>query len=227
MQGYKHILTRGEVKDGRIYISQSAEDEFMRTLGPVRNKPFNIFRSDGKLLVRTGYLQRQRGKAGLRINCGQDTFADCSEGTSIWLRLRPDGDVEIQIGSSPGPIMDAELNQECGAVLEDPEMTSYWQVVNAACVILESRLRSRSQAPTTMYGARLVDHALRHTDGKLVCREHEGEQRGIHQLCLGVMQALRNPSSHQKQEHTRTRARQIVGIVDLLLGEIDAAIVRE
>lgn len=122
MQGYKHILTRGEIKDGRVYISQSAEEEFLRTLPQVCDRPFNVFRPDGKLLVRTALLQRQKGKAGLRVNCGQDTFANCAEGTSIWLRLRPDGDIEIQIGSSPGPIIDAELNQECGTILEDPEV---------------------------------------------------------------------------------------------------------
>lgn len=227
MQEYKHILTQGEIKDGRIYISKSAEAELMRTLGQVRDKPFNVFRSDGKLLVRTAYLQRQRRKAGLRINCGQDTFANCTEGTPIWLRLRPGGDIEIQIGSCPGPIIDAELSQECEAILEDPGLTNYWQAVNAACTILESRLRSRSQAPDTVYGTRLCDYALRYSDGRLVCREHEGEQEGIHQLCQGVMRALRNPSSHQKKEYSRTRARQIVGVVDLLLGEIGAARVRE
>ena len=223
MKAYKHILTHGETKDGRLYISRIAQDELMRTLGQVRDRPFNIFRSDGKLLVRTAFLQRQKGKAGLRINCGQDTFANCREGTPIWLRLRPDGDVEIQIGSSPGPIIDAELSHDCEAVLEDPEAVNFWQAVNAACIILESRLRSRARAPKTMHGKRLVEYALGHPDGRLKCRENGGEQEGICQLCHGVMRSLRNPSLHQKQEYSRTRARQIVGIVDLLLEEIGAA----
>lgn len=227
MRGYRHVLTQGEIKDGRIYLSVLAVEEAMRTLGQVRDKPFSIFRSDGKLLVRNAYFQGREGKRGLRLNCGQDTFANCTEGTPIWLRLRPDGDIEIQIGSSPGPIIDTELNQECKAILEDPETTNYWQAVNVACTILETRLCNRAQAPANVYGARLVDYALEPPDGKLVCREHEGQQKGIHQLCRGVIQALRNPSSHQKLEYSRTRARQIVGIVDLLLGEIDAAGVRE
>ncbi len=226
MQSYKHILTRGEIKDGRIGLSARAVEEAMRTLGRVRDKPFNIFRSDGKLLVRAVCFQSHEGKPGLRLNCGKNTFANCTEGTPIWLRLRSDGDVEIQVGSSPGPIIDAELNQECEAILEDPETTNYWQAVNVACTILETRLRNRAQAPTNIYGVKLVNYALRPTDGKLVCREQGGEQEGINQLCRGVMQALRNPSSHQKQEYPRTRARQIVGIIDLLLGEIVTAEVR-
>lgn len=199
----------------------------MRTFGQVRDRPFNVFRSDGKLLVRSTRFQRQEGKAGLRLNCGQETFADCTEGTLIWLRLRPDNDVEIQIDSPPGPIIDAELNQDCGSILEDPNLENYWQVVNSACTILETRLRSLSQAPNTLIGVRLVEYALNQKDGILICRDHEAEQKGFYELCRGIFQAYRNPTSHRKIEFSRTRARQIVGIIDVILAELDVARTRE
>jgi hypothetical protein len=83
MQGYKHILARGEIDSGRIYISDNAKDEFMRQLGLAQGRPFNIFRSDNKILLRSVVIQKRAGKAGLRINFGQDTSADCTEGTAI------------------------------------------------------------------------------------------------------------------------------------------------
>jgi hypothetical protein len=90
MEDYGHILKKGELTDGRIYIAEIAVEEAMRSLGPVRNKPFNIFRSDGKLLVRSAHFQHTPGRGGIRLNCGQDTFADCTEGTPVWIRLRSD-----------------------------------------------------------------------------------------------------------------------------------------
>jgi uncharacterized protein (TIGR02391 family) len=227
MQEYKHILIDSEIKSGRIYIAESALEEFRRSLGQVQSRPFNIFRSDGKLLARAVSIQKRPSKRGWRLSFGLDTFAGCTEGTPIWLRLRPDGDVEVQIGPSAGPIADAELSQECLATLENPKTDNYWQAVTAACIILESRLRNRTQAPSDLHTTRLVDHALRYADGKLICRTNRNEQEGINQLCQGVMRALRNPSTHEKQNLSRTRAHQIVGIIDLLLGEIDQAEVRK
>jgi hypothetical protein len=226
MQEYKHILIQTEISSGRIYVADNAKIEFMRALGQVLDRPFNIFRSDGRLLLRTAFIQKQEDKAGLRLNFGKDAFAGCTEGTPIWLRTRPDGDVEVQIGSPAGSIIDAELSQECLDMLENPKADNYWQAVNVACTILESRLRRRIQASTDLYGTRLVDHALRDSDGKLICRTNTREQEGIYQLCQGVMRALRNPGSHHKQHISRTRARQWIGLIDLLLGEIDAAKLR-
>jgi uncharacterized protein (TIGR02391 family) len=139
--------------------------------------------------------------------------------------LRSDGDVEVLIDSADGPTIDAELSHECLSILENPKTDNYWLAVNAAYVILESRLSNRAQASDS-YGKSLVDKSLRFADGKLIFRKNQNEQEGIHYLCRGIMQALRNPSSHHKQDLSRTRARQIIGIIDLLLGEIDAAEVR-
>jgi hypothetical protein len=99
MQGYKHLLIGNEIDSGRIYISQKSEDEFMRVFGQIRNRPFNIFGSDNRVLLRSVAIQKS-SHAGLRINFGKDTFADCVVGTPIWLYLRPDSDMEIQIGSA-------------------------------------------------------------------------------------------------------------------------------
>jgi uncharacterized protein (TIGR02391 family) len=224
MQGFRHILRGSEIESGRIYISQNSENEFFREFGQIRDRAFNIFRSDNTLLLRSVVIQRT-SRAGLRINFGKDTFADCVVGTPIWLCLRSDSDMEIRIGSGTSYILDAELSHECFTDLENPNSDNYWKAVNAACTILESRLRARTQA-SNMYGKELVNFALHFPEGKLICRSNKVEQEGIHQLCLGVMQAYRNPSLHQKQNRTRTRARQIVGIIDLLLSEIDLAEVR-
>jgi hypothetical protein len=226
MQGYKHILLRGEIESGRINVPGSAEEECMRVLGQIRDRPFNIFRSDGKLLLRSVTIQKQRDTPGFRLSFGQSTFKGCSEGSPIWLRVKNDNDMEVQIGSSQGPIVDIELCQECLPILENPTIDNYWQAVISACIILETRLRERAKAPSEFYGTRLIDYALKPPQGKLVCREKEKEQEGVYHLCLGVAQGLRNPSVHLKQNSPRTRARQVVGIIDLLLGEIDAAEIR-
>ncbi|MGC1376161.1 MAG: TIGR02391 family protein [Anaerolineales bacterium] len=226
MQGYKHILLRGEIESGRINVARSAEEECMRVLGQIRDRPFNIFRSDGKLLLRSATIQRQSKKAGFRLNFGQSAFIGCSEGSPIWLRMNSDNDLEVQIGSSHGPILDDELCKECLPILENPTIENYWQAVTSACIILETRLRERAKASSEYYGARLIDYSLKPPQGKLVCRKNEKEQEGVFHLCRGVSQGLRNPSVHLKQNSSRTRARQVVGIIDMLLGEIDAAEIR-
>jgi uncharacterized protein (TIGR02391 family) len=223
MMGYRHILLKGEISSGRINISEKSKEECMRSLGEVQGRPFNIFRSDGTFLVRNTRFQRVEGKSGLRLNLGQNTFSGCSEGTEIWLRLNKNKDVEVEIGSSINSIVDNELSYECLPILENPEKDNYWQAVNSAFTILETRIRNQTGAGPNYFGDRLIDFAFKPDQGILVCRENKNGQEGIYYLFRGIMKAFRNPNVHQKQELTRIRARQTVAAVDLLLAEINTA----
>ncbi|MBK8901412.1 MAG: TIGR02391 family protein [Anaerolineaceae bacterium] len=227
MREYRHILMRGEISSGRIYVPQHSEGELKGNLGLVQDRAFNIFLSDGTLVKRNAKLQKTKGKAGLRLNCGQDTFKNCTSGTPIFLSLRPDNDIEIKIQTNIDRLIsDEELDKECGQLLENPRLGNYWQAVNLACTLLESRIRAKSGAPKNVYGYKLIDYALHPQNGKLICRDHSGEQDGIFQLCSGVMKAYRNPNAHQKSAIPRDKVRKIVGIVDLLLEEIEESTLR-
>jgi hypothetical protein len=70
---YRHILTKTEIAEGRLNISAAVEDEFMRVFAAVRDKPFNVFSTDGKCLNRNARFQKLRN--GLRFNCGQHTLS--------------------------------------------------------------------------------------------------------------------------------------------------------
>lgn len=90
--------------------------------------------------------------------------------------------------------------------------------VREACVLLEDRLREVSRLPAELVGVQLVSRALSPDSGVLILSDVKAEQDGIHTLYRGVIGFFKNPTSHRIiEDYDVTRARQIVGLVDLLL----------
>ena len=113
-------------------------------------------------------------------------------------------------------ILDDELRDRCVDLLLRPGKAD--TVVRDACVVLEDRLRKVAGLPKGVLGVDLVDQALGQKTGVLVFSEMPAEQQGVHQLYRGVIGFFKNPPSHRLiEDYNLTRARQIVGLVDLLL----------
>jgi hypothetical protein len=120
------------------------------------------------------------------------------------------------------------LQDQVLPILENPHQDDYADAVIKACVILESRLKIKSCAPKgSDHGKGLADYALETKNAAIRLRSDGREQNGFYYLYLGISGAFRNPLAHGNDAWPRNRARQVVGIVDLLLGEIKAAMHRE
>ena len=123
-------------------------------------------------------------------------------------------------------IVDDELNRRCWDLLAEEREGMYDTAAREACVLLEDRLRKIINAPFELYGVRLVDEALHPERGKLVFSEVPAEQESVHLLYRGVMGFFKNPLSHRMISYSPTRARQVVALVDLLLGLLSEARLR-
>ncbi|MCJ7510457.1 MAG: TIGR02391 family protein [Dehalococcoidia bacterium] len=113
-------------------------------------------------------------------------------------------------------IVDDELRYRCLELLARPGRADTG--VRDACVVLEDRLRVVAGLSQDVHGVDLVDRALNPKNGVLVFSNVAAEQQGIHNVYRGVIGFFRNPTSHRlMREYDLTRARQVVGLIDLLL----------
>ena len=113
-------------------------------------------------------------------------------------------------------IVDDELKDRCLDLLVRPGKAD--TAVRDAAVVLEHRIRKAAGLGPEDYGVGLVDKALSPKTGLLDFGGPKPEREGIHQLYRGVIAFFKNPTSHQIiQDYDVTRARQVVGLIDLLL----------
>ncbi len=113
-------------------------------------------------------------------------------------------------------IVDDELRDRCLDLLVRPGKAD--TAVLAATVVLEDRIRKVAGLGPEHYGVSLVDKALSPNGGVLDFGIPQPERQGLHQLYRGVIAFFKNPASHRLIEnYDITRARQVVGLIDLLL----------
>lgn len=113
-------------------------------------------------------------------------------------------------------IVDDQLRDRCLDLLLRPDKAD--TAVREACVLLEDRIRDAAGLPAELIGADLVTRALHPENGILMLSEIKAEQEAILLLYRGVIGFFKNPTSHRIIEnYDLTRARQVVGLIDLLL----------
>ncbi len=113
-------------------------------------------------------------------------------------------------------VVDDELRDRCLDLLVRPGKAD--AAVREACVVLEDRTREVSGLPPDLIGVQLMSQAFNADNGVLILSDIKAEQDGIHALCRGAVGFFRNPTSHRIIEnYDVTRARQVVGLIDLLL----------
>ncbi len=113
-------------------------------------------------------------------------------------------------------IVDDGLRDRCLDLLVRPGKAD--AAVREASVLLENRLREVSGLSVELVGVQLVSRALSADNGVLVLSDVKAEQEGIHSLYRGVIGFFKNPASHRIIEnYDVTRARQVVGLIDLLV----------
>lgn len=98
------------------------------------------------------------------------------------------------------------------------------RAIDDAVTVLEDRLRKLSGLSRDSYSKRLVDKALRKDGGILILSSEANEQESWHTLYLGVITALKNPTSHARFSNIPDeRAIQVVQFVDYLVGQLQEA----
>jgi hypothetical protein len=113
-------------------------------------------------------------------------------------------------------IKDDELRERCLDLLLRSGKAD--TAVRDATVVLEDRVRRAAQLGNEFYGTGLIDKALNPTKGALEFEGTAQEREGLYQLFRGTVGFFKNPTSHRiVADYKSTRARQVVGLIDVLL----------
>ncbi len=127
------------------------------------------------------------------------------------------------------PIKDSVLKKRCLDLLSAPG--SFDRVINQATLVLEDRLRSRipyekfcELVPEAKnhIGVNLAHKLLAPPNPLIVVSNKPEERSAFHEIIVGVIAYLRNPTHHAINDDTEwALAWSVVGIVDSLIYEID------
>jgi len=190
----------------------------------------------GALLYYSQHLKRTREQvaktatvqegATEELDAKLQRIEDFTRGPAIGV-IKPDGflkppqDVAAASGREP-IITDPELAKTVRALVDADDGTND-RAINDACLVLETRLRDLSGLDKQDFGKRLVDKALRPTDGKLILGDTEPEKEGWWRTYDGYLQSFRNSTGHRRVAASRARAAQIIGMADYLICQLQEA----
>jgi len=121
-------------------------------------------------------------------------------------------------------IEDSELRNRCKDILL--ARSNFDRPINQATLILEDRIRKKSQPRKRMVGENLVNYAVNADLSRTILKisDNSDEQKGYADIIRGVMLAFRNMTHHHViDSFTREDALRICGFIDVLLRVIDAA----
>lgn len=94
---YCHILSKSEIKDGRLNIREnSLEPAFYTWFEEHTGEIVPIYSSEGSLVKRGATISRVKGR-GWRFSCGNQTFDGMRPGDVVIVKNQPDGNLEIEI----------------------------------------------------------------------------------------------------------------------------------
>lgn len=127
----------------------------------------------------------------------------------------------IQIGTIYNSINDEELKSRCADILSSNE--NFDRVINQATLVLEDRIRKKSQI-NDQVGIQLLSKAFSKDLDKsiLLISENVEEQDGIIQILRGIILSFRNPTHHKIiEKYSRADALKFCAFIDVLLALID------
>ncbi len=122
-------------------------------------------------------------------------------------------------------IEDDELRDRCGDILL--ASSKFDRPINQATLVLEERIRRKSQPSDKLVGEALVNFAFKEDLAKTVLRvasNNPDDQRGITQILRGIVPAFRNITHHHiVNTFSREEAMRVCGFIDVLLRVIDSS----
>lgn len=122
-------------------------------------------------------------------------------------------------------IQDTELQNRCVDLLL--LNSKFDRAINQATLVLEDRIRSKSQPSTSRVGENLVNFAFKDDPSNTVLRVAGGgaeDQRGFTQILRGIVPAFRNRTHHYLTDSfTREDAIRVCGFIDVLLRVVDSS----
>ena len=140
-----------------------------------------------------------------------------AEARNRGMRVRPPTNAALLAA-----ITDDELRQRCTDLLAAEG--HYDRVINAACVILEDRVRTAIGAPNRIIGVQLMQDAFNADNPQLRLSNEQPEQLGAMQIYRGTIAFFRNSTGHRIVDtYTKEDAIQFVVWIDLLLKMIGVA----
>jgi uncharacterized protein (TIGR02391 family) len=121
-------------------------------------------------------------------------------------------------------LSDPELRERCEDLLL--ASANYDRAVNQATLILEDRIRNKSQPSAQMVGENLVNCVLNADCTKTILQvsTNQDEQRGFTFIIRGIVPAFRNLTHHHiTRTFTREEALRVCGFIDVVLRVVDGA----
>lgn len=122
-------------------------------------------------------------------------------------------------------IQDTELRARCIDLLL--MKSKFDRPINQATLVLEERIRTRSQPQSSLVGENLVNFAFKDDPNTTVLRVDGGgtdDQRGFTQILRGIFPAFRNKTHHHiTDSFSREDAIRVCAFIDVLLRVVDSS----
>lgn len=123
-------------------------------------------------------------------------------------------------------VEDRELLSRCQDILM--ASTNFDRPINQATLVLEDRIRKKSQSTQGLVGEKLVGYAFNEDLSKTILRvasNDPDDQRGFTQILRGIVPAFRNKTHHRVIESfSREEAMRVCGFIDVLLRVVDSSV---
>lgn len=119
-------------------------------------------------------------------------------------------------------LQDEELRNRCGDILL--ARSNFDRPINQATLLLEDRIRAKSQPNRRLVGENLVGYAFNADLSQTVLKisDNPDEQRGFTSILRGIVPVFRNPTHHHiTNTFTREEALRVCSFIDVLLRVVD------
>lgn len=133
------------------------------------------------------------------------------------------------------PIEESEQREQSTNEIADPQLrllvekgrpdSDYSDLVRAAFVLLERRIREAAGLVEHDFGKDLIDKAFHPENGLLQpVSPVAAERAGLHHLLVGILLYYRNPVAHRPINYTRQVAGRVLSLIDHALQLVDQAV---
>jgi|GEM_PF-1046571 len=123
-------------------------------------------------------------------------------------------------------IEDKELLDRCKDILLATK--NFDRPINQATLVLEDRIRTKSQPPKKLVGENLVSYAFNEDISKSILKVESmdpEDQRGFTQILRGIFPLFRNKTHHHViKSFSREEAMRVCGFIDVILRIVDNSI---
>jgi uncharacterized protein (TIGR02391 family) len=123
-------------------------------------------------------------------------------------------------------IEDNELRDRCEDILL--ASSKFDRPINQATLVLEDRIRKKSQPTQRLVGENLVGYAFNEDLSRTVLQvasNDPDDQRGFTQMLRGIVAAFRNKTHHHIiNSFSREEAMRVCGFIDVLLRVVDNSV---